>query len=177
MPPNFVRLDTTLPDVARLVTAMVQARNAVERRSWWRPRGEITAGRSDHGTLTANQIRRHCRQPIVLTIRPAIFDRSVLSLGVAVYLESLAEHSHQVCSFAGSSRVEKPDHRHCRLLRARCERPRHRRAAEKRYELAALRVEPAGLPRRAMSVADRPDRRFSAPSVCRRGVGKSLRHT
>jgi hypothetical protein len=127
MPPNFVRLDTTLPDVARLVTAMVQARNAVERRSWWRPRGEITAGRSDHGHLTANQIRRHCRQPIVLTIRPAIFDRYVLSLGVAVYLESLAEHSHQVCSFAGSSRVEKPDHRHCRLLRARCERPPPRR--------------------------------------------------
>ena len=38
MPPNFVRLDTTLPDVARLVTAMLQARDAVERQSWWHPR-------------------------------------------------------------------------------------------------------------------------------------------
>jgi len=37
MPPNFVRLDTTLPDVARLVTAMVQARDAVECRSLWHP--------------------------------------------------------------------------------------------------------------------------------------------
>src|SRR5215471_2637742 len=37
MPPNFVRLDTTLPDVARLVTAMVQARDAVEHRSWSHP--------------------------------------------------------------------------------------------------------------------------------------------
>jgi len=37
MPPNFVRLDTTLPDVARLVTAMVQARDAVEDRSWSHP--------------------------------------------------------------------------------------------------------------------------------------------
>ena len=37
MPPNFVRLDTTLPDVARLVAAMVQARDAVERQSWWHP--------------------------------------------------------------------------------------------------------------------------------------------
>jgi hypothetical protein len=32
-----------------------------------------------------------------------------------------------------------PDHRHCRLLRARCERPR-RRAAEKRDERAAFHV-------------------------------------
>ena len=37
MPPNFVRLDTTLPDVARLMTAMLQARDAVERQSWWHP--------------------------------------------------------------------------------------------------------------------------------------------
>jgi len=37
MPPNFVLLDASLPDVARLVTAMVQARDAVERRSWSHP--------------------------------------------------------------------------------------------------------------------------------------------
>jgi hypothetical protein len=37
MPPNFVLLDATLPDVARLVTAMVQARDAVEHRSWSHP--------------------------------------------------------------------------------------------------------------------------------------------
>jgi hypothetical protein len=38
MPPNFVLLDAALPDVARLVTAMMQARDAVERRSWCHPR-------------------------------------------------------------------------------------------------------------------------------------------
>ena len=37
MPPNFVRLDTTLPDVARLVAAMIQARYAICRRSWSHP--------------------------------------------------------------------------------------------------------------------------------------------
>jgi len=37
MPPNFVLLDATLPDVTRLVTAMVQARDAVDRRSWSHP--------------------------------------------------------------------------------------------------------------------------------------------
>jgi hypothetical protein len=37
MPPNFVLLDTTLPDVARLVAAMIQARYAIGRRSWSHP--------------------------------------------------------------------------------------------------------------------------------------------
>jgi hypothetical protein len=36
-PPNFVLLDTALPDVASLVTAMLQARDAVKRRSWSHP--------------------------------------------------------------------------------------------------------------------------------------------
>src|SRR5436190_3535081 len=37
MLPNFVLLDATLPDVPRLLAAMLQARGAVERRSWWHP--------------------------------------------------------------------------------------------------------------------------------------------
>ena len=41
MSPNFVLLDLALPDVARLVTAMVQARDAVDRRSWSHPQ-ELT---------------------------------------------------------------------------------------------------------------------------------------
>jgi hypothetical protein len=35
--PNFVLLNASLPDVARLVTAMVQARDAVGSRSWSHP--------------------------------------------------------------------------------------------------------------------------------------------
>src|SRR5678810_702238 len=35
--PSFVLLDATLPDVARLVTTMLQAREAVDRRSWSHP--------------------------------------------------------------------------------------------------------------------------------------------
>jgi hypothetical protein len=42
MPPNFALLDPTLPDVARLVTAMVQARDAVESRSWSHPQEPTT---------------------------------------------------------------------------------------------------------------------------------------
>jgi len=37
MPPNFALLDSSLPDIARLVAVMVQARDAVERRSWSHP--------------------------------------------------------------------------------------------------------------------------------------------
>ena len=37
MPPSFVLLDVTLPDVTRLLAAMVQARDAVESRSWSHP--------------------------------------------------------------------------------------------------------------------------------------------
>jgi hypothetical protein len=42
MPPNFVLLDATLPDVATLVTTMLQARDAVESRSWSHPQEPTT---------------------------------------------------------------------------------------------------------------------------------------
>jgi hypothetical protein len=42
MPPNFVLLDATLPDVARLLIAMVQARDAVETRIWSQPQEPTT---------------------------------------------------------------------------------------------------------------------------------------
>jgi hypothetical protein len=42
MSPNFVLLDPNLPDVARLVAAMVQARDAVESRSWSPPQEPTT---------------------------------------------------------------------------------------------------------------------------------------
>jgi hypothetical protein len=40
--PNFALLDATLPDVARLLTAMMQARDAVESRSWSHPQEPTT---------------------------------------------------------------------------------------------------------------------------------------
>jgi hypothetical protein len=42
MAANFVLLDSTLPDVARLVIAMVQACEAVDRRSWSHPQEPTT---------------------------------------------------------------------------------------------------------------------------------------
>jgi hypothetical protein len=37
MAANFRRLDTCRPDVSRLLVAMLQARDALTRRSWWHP--------------------------------------------------------------------------------------------------------------------------------------------
>jgi hypothetical protein len=42
MQPNFVLLDASLPDVARLVAAMVHARDAVDSRSWSHPQEPTT---------------------------------------------------------------------------------------------------------------------------------------
>ena len=42
----------------------------------------------------ANQIGRQCRQPIVLTLRPAVFDRHVPALDIAGFAQALAERAH-----------------------------------------------------------------------------------
>jgi hypothetical protein len=83
VPPNFALLDATLPDVARLVTAMVQARDAVERRScehpqeptgeeWWAdvladPRGRKRERRTDLGVShAAVGITAHAMQSMAI---------------------------------------------------------------------------------------------------------------
>jgi hypothetical protein len=43
IPPNFALLDMSQPEVAGLVAAMVQARDAVERRSWSHPMHTVFA--------------------------------------------------------------------------------------------------------------------------------------
>ena len=48
----------------------------------------------DHRHLAADQIGRQRRQSIVLTFRPAIFDRDVLALDIAGLLQALAERGH-----------------------------------------------------------------------------------
>jgi hypothetical protein len=70
-----------------------------------------------------------------LTICGAIINRHVPAFDVAGVFQRLAECRHQV-RVKGLA-VEKSDHRHSRLLRARRERPRGR-AAEQRGELAPV---------------------------------------
>src|SRR5262245_43212388 len=70
--------------------------------------------------------------------RPPVFDRHVLAFEVAGFIQAPPEGSHTVGGGLGRPRVEPPDHRHRWLLRASRQRPRRRRAAEQRDELAPL---------------------------------------
>src|SRR5262245_22893251 len=77
--------------------------------------------------------------PIGITSRPAIVGPEVTAVGPAQSLQSLAERGQVPMTF----RIIRTPHQHrdlphaLALLRPRRERPRGRRAAEQRYELAA----------------------------------------
>src|SRR5262244_3931850 len=67
---------------------------------------------------------------------PSVFDRDVLPLDVTgVTQASVKSREKLACQFE-RCKVEKPDHRHRRLLRARRARPCHSRAAEQGDEIA-----------------------------------------
>jgi hypothetical protein len=74
-----------------------------------------------------------------LILGEAVRDRDVLALDIAGIFEALAECAQQVPDRFGRLVVEKPDHRHRGLLRARRERPRSH-AAEQRDELAPFQM-------------------------------------
>src|SRR5262245_38734451 len=102
-----------------------------------RQRHSRTSERGDHCNLPANQVGRQRRQSIDLIFAPAVYDRDVLALDIAAILEATVKSAKTVRVRVRRLAVEKPDHRHRRLLRARRDRPR-RRAAEQRDERATL---------------------------------------
>jgi hypothetical protein len=89
----------------------------------------------DQGYLPAKKIRHQKRQPSLILGR-AVLDRD-LALDEACFLQALAEYTQTVRHRVRRSGVEKPHHRHRRLLRGRRDRPR-RRAAEQRDEVAPM---------------------------------------
>src|SRR5262245_64674071 len=95
-----------------------------------------TSGRDNHGDLPPNQLGRQLRQPIKLILAPTVYDRYVIALDIAGVLEALAKSAQTVLDSLRRSVIKEADHRHRALLRARRERPRGRRAAEQRDELA-----------------------------------------
>ena len=84
----------------------------------------VAAGCGDHGHLTPNEFGRERRQPIRSSLRPAIFDRDVLTLDVAGLVQASAEGGHRRSERLRRLSIEESDHRHRRLLRARRKRPR-----------------------------------------------------
>jgi hypothetical protein len=95
------------------------------------------AMRSDHRHLTAYQIGCKVGQSIILVLRPAILDRHILALDVAGFTNALPECGQKTCTIGRRPRAaEEPDHRYRCLLSPRRDRPRSRRAADERDELA-----------------------------------------
>jgi hypothetical protein len=65
---------------------------------------------------------------------------SHVALDEACFLQALAEYTQKVRHRVRRSGVEKPDHRHRWLLRARRERPRGCGAAQKANELTSPHI-------------------------------------
>src|SRR5262249_27249075 len=91
-------------------------------------------GRDEHRNSLAHQISRQCRQSLKFIVGPAVLDRKIYAFAIAGVLEALGKSAQRPQKSFGRLRIEKPNHRHRRLLRARRQWPR-RRAAEQRDEL------------------------------------------
>src|SRR5262249_6508678 len=96
-----------------------------------------SAGRGHHDHSTTTQIGRQHRQPVILAVCPAILDRHVLAFDVAGFVQAAMECGQKRRIGVTRPAIEVAYHWHRWLLRAPGQRPRGRRAAEQRDELAA----------------------------------------
>ena len=128
LPPGRARLATRPSWTGSSATAE-DDRNGCGR-SFGRKSSRRVGGRRDHGHLSAHQIGQQCRQAIILALQPAILDRQVLAFDVADFVEAFAERGRTGRGAIGRPAVDKCNHRHRRLLRARGERPRDRKASK-----------------------------------------------
>src|SRR5262249_5650603 len=128
--------------------------------------------RDNYSHLAMNKISRKCRQFVVPAFGPEIFDRHILALDKSGRLQPQAECAQPVYVQVGRVAAYKPNSwQLARLLRARRQRPRRRRAAEYGYELAAFHVEHGDSPRCAISPPTAPVRPISGTSACHREAG------
>ena len=105
LPPGRLRLATRpsltgSPPVAKTIGTVVVAALAASAAS---------GVADDHGHRPANQVGHQGRQPIGLIFRLAKFDRDVLALDEAGFLQALAECRHEIASTsAGDALRRKP---------------------------------------------------------------------
>src|SRR5262249_8529708 len=67
---------------------------------------------------------------------PTVLNREILAVDQTRFAQALPERRHTIAVGLRGAGTEEPDHRHSRPLRARHERPRCRRAAQERDEVA-----------------------------------------
>jgi hypothetical protein len=71
-----------------------------------------------HRDGAVNQLRRECRQPIILVVRPAIFDLHVAAFDIAALGQAIAERSHEAARSVLRRAGKKTDHRYHPAARA-----------------------------------------------------------
>jgi hypothetical protein len=101
---------------------------------WWPPSPPPRHGLQALQHPTTNQVGGQYRQLFILAIGRAIFNRHVPALDMAAFVQPLAKRRQLARASHRRDRVQYSDHRQCRLLRPRSERPR-RRARSPRDEL------------------------------------------
>src|SRR6516162_11119106 len=84
-----------------------------------------------------NEIGRQFGHATAIVLAPAELDNEVAALDEAGLAQAFAEGRRNIGASGWGVRAQKSDHRRCRLLCARRERPTCRRAAKKRDEIAA----------------------------------------
>ena len=130
--PGRLRL-ATRPNADRITSG--GKNDGYGRGRWLRRHRRRRAGGYEYRYAAADEIGCERRQQINLIFRPAEFDRHVVPLDIAGFLQALEKRKGEVLVFVvGGLGAEIPDYRHRRLLRPRHHRPR-RRAPESRDEL------------------------------------------
>src|SRR5262245_24502496 len=111
-----------------------------------------------------------------MIFRPAVFDSNALALDKTCLLQSLSKPSQVVRGDIGRLGVEQPDHGPPRLLAARSERPRYRRAANQPNDPAPVQVAHGVAPPTCRSGRADPYGTVSLPQfgASHRRVGRSL---
>ena len=134
LPPGRLRLATS-PSSTGSAAGVEHDRDGGGRGLGRNGRG-VAAGRHDHRDLALNEIGRQAgsrsywpsaQRYSIATLRPSM---------IADLLQASTEAGRRERERVRRRAAEKSDHRHRRLLRPRRERPRGRRAAEQRDELA-----------------------------------------
>jgi hypothetical protein len=97
-----------------------------------RERGSITAACKNNCYVTAREISRQCGQSVDLTLCPALFDDHVVAIDKTVFFQAFPKCAYKRRITTGASTIEKPHHRHRRLLRPRDERPSYCCPAQER---------------------------------------------
>src|SRR6185436_4957297 len=96
----------------------------------------------DRSNPAVNEVSGQLRKAIVLVLRPAIFDRCVLSLNIADLRKTLPDGVHAARISFERSWGKESDHRHRRLLRTHRERPSRGRATKNTEKLPPPHVRP-----------------------------------